>query len=102
METHATCQYCEKPADQQRRILERFSICKECFARLVRNRYFARDANGKYFPTEHCLDMYPGMRVVSHCPRDGIATCAKCPNCLGREDEITTVRLPHPGYEDLQ
>ena len=72
-------------------------FCADCMGSFVWQGWAKPKGDRQYTCTADGLRRFPGLAVVTHCPRDGmpiyrrwndcgIATEGACPYCLGRED----------------
>jgi hypothetical protein len=78
-------------------------FCADCMRSFVLQGWAERQEGGQYSCTPEGVRRFPGLEVVSHCPRDGmpiyrrwlkggIATEDACPYCKGKEAEMSENR----------
>jgi hypothetical protein len=78
-------------------------FCADCMRSFVRRGWAVRKESRTYACTPAGVARFPGLEVVSCCPRDGmpiyrrwieggIVTEVACPYCLGRAAEMSACR----------
>jgi hypothetical protein len=78
-------------------------LCTDCMRSIVSQGWAVWKESRTYSCTSEGVRRFPGLEVVSNCPRDGmpiyrrwieggIATTLACPYCLGREAEMAKHR----------
>lgn len=93
------CASCKKEGLRDKYLwMAHLDFCLDCMRSFVAQGWAVRKEGGQYVCTPEGVTRFPGLEVVSYCPRDGvpiyrrwieagIATEAACPYCLGREAE---------------
>ena len=95
------CASCRKAGPRDKfRWMAHLDFCVDCMQSFVVQGWAVRKEGSSYTCTPSGIRQFPGLEVVSHCPRDGmpiyrrwinpnIASEAACPYCLGQEANMS-------------
>ena len=99
-----SCAACNKEGPRDRFVwMAHLDFCASCMRSFVRQGLAVRREGYQYACTPAGVRRFPGLEVVSNCPRDGmpiyrrwidggIATGIACPYCLNKQDEMINCR----------
>jgi hypothetical protein len=95
------CASCKKEGPRDKFVwMAHLDFCADCMRSFVLQGWAVRKGRVQYTCTPEGVRRFPGLEVVSHCPRDGmpiyrrwiesgISTEVACPYCMSREAEMS-------------
>ena len=100
----ACCAFCRETGPRDSFAwMAHLDFCADCMRSFVSQGWAELKEGRQYTCTPEGVRRFPGLKVISHCPRDGmpiyrrwidggIATEEACPYCVGREAHISENR----------